>query len=66
MNVMEYLVPILTTKKKLEDKIIEYKDALNLYLPTEKHFKDKNILGMDKVQTELSSAAREDLSIRQF
>ena len=64
MNVMEYLVPILTTKKKLEEKIVEYKDTLNLYLPPSKHYKDTNILGMDKVHTELSSATRDHKSIR--
>ena len=38
MNVMEYLVPVLKTKKKLMDKIDEYKDTLNLYLPPEQHY----------------------------
>ena len=60
MNVMEYLVPVLTTKKKLEDKILEYKDTLNLYLPEDQHYKDKNILGMEKknkVADEDSSSA---------
>ena len=60
MNVMEYLVPVLTTKKKLEDKILEFKDTLNLYLPEDQHYKDKNILGMEKknkVADEDSSSA---------
>ena len=67
---MEYLVPVLTTKKKLEDKIVEYKDTLNLYLPEDMHFKDKNILGMEKknkvADEDSSLSERKPKTIRQF
>lgn len=46
MNVLEYAVPIIYTKKKLLDKFVEYKDLLNQYLPQDRHIDETKILGL--------------------